>query len=304
METLLERAIKLNSNVFFKEYWEKKYHINNDTENERLNFIISFNEIANLLETNLLQFPFIRLVKDGKDIDLEKYVKNVKSSAFPNIINNNKVLDELNNGTTIIIQKAECLFENLNKFCNSIFYDFGISAKANIYITPKNSHGFNIHHDMHDVIVLQIHGEKKWDLYENKDTLLIENQPLSKQDRFEYQSNKTPTHLNLNKGNSIYIPRGFIHNTYTNSFSSIHIALGLYPIRIIDILRGFTQEAETILDFRKSIIGLSSQECYSNINALINKHLNFQFTDKQINTLHKMIKPDKNLSKSFIDIMQ
>ena len=38
--------------------------------------------------------------------------------------------------------------------------------QANSYYTPRRSQGFAVHHDTHDVFVLQVAGEKHWRVYD------------------------------------------------------------------------------------------------------------------------------------------
>ena len=44
--------------------------------------------------------------------------------------------------------------------------DLGHPVQANAYATPAGAQGFAVHHDTHDVFVLQVAGEKRWLVYE------------------------------------------------------------------------------------------------------------------------------------------
>ena len=54
----------------------------------------------------------------------------------------------------------------LARFCRGLEAELGHPAQANAYYTPRRSQGFGVHHDTHDVLVLQTAGKKRWLVYE------------------------------------------------------------------------------------------------------------------------------------------
>ena len=56
----------------------------------------------------------------------------------------------------------------------------GCAVQANSYSTPRGSQGFAVHHDTHDVLVLQVAGEKRWLLYDPLLELPLKHQRYSK----------------------------------------------------------------------------------------------------------------------------
>ncbi len=55
----------------------------------------------------------------------------------------------------------------------------GHPAQVNAYYTPRAAQGLPVHHDTHDVFVLQVAGEKRWLVYEPALELPLRNQKYS-----------------------------------------------------------------------------------------------------------------------------
>jgi ribosomal protein L16 Arg81 hydroxylase len=81
---------------------------------------------------------------------------------------------------------------------------------------------------------------------------------LTNADKERYKSG--PTHaINLQANDILYVPCGVVHDAYTTDSPSIHITLGLHPLRKIDILEKFVKEAEQHPFFRKSFFPIQDE---------------------------------------------
>ena len=86
--------------------------------------------------------------------------------------------------------------------------------QANAYYTPRGSQGFAVHHDTHDVLVLQVAGEKRWLLYEPLLELPLKHQRYSQ----ALGEHGEPTDdLVLRAGDTLYLPRGWLHQAETSA---------------------------------------------------------------------------------------
>ena len=94
---------------------------------------------------------------------------------------------------------------------------------ANAYLTPPGSRGFHVHNDGHDVIVLQLEGEKRWSLGGFAPTLPLEGDTAVLEDAPE------PLEvLTLRPGDALYVPRGVFHAAETVDTHSLHITLSIH----------------------------------------------------------------------------
>ncbi|MCL4675526.1 MAG: hypothetical protein KJZ59_05775, partial [Pararhodobacter sp.] len=66
-------------------------------------------------------------------------------------------------------------------FCRALESVLSCDLQTNIYLTPDNAQGFRTHYDSHDVIVLQTHGSKTWNIYESPLELPLRSQAFDPQ---------------------------------------------------------------------------------------------------------------------------
>ena len=90
-----------------------------------------------------------------------------------------RVLAEWEAGATIVLQALHVNWHPLAVFCRLLEEALGHGVQANAYYTPRGSQGFGVHHDTHDVLVLQVAGEKRWRLYDPLLELPLKHQRYS-----------------------------------------------------------------------------------------------------------------------------
>lgn len=208
--------------TFVEKYFEKKVlhiqlgeqrtstHYENLLTREKLDFFLN--------EQNV-KHPTIKLV--GVDDDF-KHTDYVEKSGRVNV---SKLYKYYGEGATINVVGLHDYLLPLGNLCKSLTMETAHRYQTNIYCTPKNSQGFQTHYDSHDVIVLQVHGEKDWEIYDNPVKL-----PLKGVQDFTKNMDIVPKlkqKIRLKTGELLYIPRGVMHNARTTDSSSIHITLGL-----------------------------------------------------------------------------
>jgi lysine-specific demethylase/histidyl-hydroxylase NO66 len=91
-----------------------------------------------------------------------------KSTGRPAVehIDQHKVIGLFEQGYTLVIKDAALLSARLQRACNRLQNDLGAYVGANVYFTPPGTQGFELHHDSHDTLTLQIEGTKTWRAYE------------------------------------------------------------------------------------------------------------------------------------------
>ena len=108
-------------------------------------------------------------------------------------------------------------------------------VQANAYLTPPGAQGFRVHYDTHDVLVLQVEGEKAWRVWPG--------QPLPHPTRrTPWQREMTPegepAGLTLRPGEVLYLPRGTLHDARGQAgAASLHLTIGLLEPSWADAMR-------------------------------------------------------------------
>jgi hypothetical protein len=123
-------------------------------------------------------------------------------------------------------------------------------VQANAYYTPRDSQGLAVHHDTHDVFVLQIAGEKRWLVYEPVFPLPLKQQRY----RRELGGPGEAVHdVTLQPGDTLYLPRGWLHEAVTSATNSLHITVGVNVYTWIDAFKAALAECEQEEAFRRSV---------------------------------------------------
>jgi hypothetical protein len=123
-------------------------------------------------------------------------------------------------------------------------------VQVNAYYTPRAAQGLPVHHDTHDVFVLQVSGEKRWLVYEP-----VLELPLRSHRYTAELGEPGPTVLDvtLTPGDTLYLPRGWLHEALTSETDSLHLTVGVNVITWFDAVKAALDEAGNELALRHSI---------------------------------------------------
>ncbi|WP_329349013.1 cupin domain-containing protein [Streptomyces sp. NBC_01261] len=133
----------------------------------------------------------------------------------------------LNDGGTLVLDHVDAFDPTLEVACRALGWWSGELASANAYLAVGDTDGFNLHWDDHDVIAVQLSGEKSWEVRGPSRPA-----PMYR----DAERNRTPSEEVLWKGTMragdvMHIPRGYWH-TATRIGSgddghSLHVTFGL-----------------------------------------------------------------------------
>jgi Cupin superfamily protein len=161
-----------------------------------------------------------------------------------------RVLAEWDAGATIVLQALHVNWHPLAVFCRQLEDALEHPVQANSYYTPRGSQGFAVHHDTHDVLVLQVAGEKRWLLYEPLLELPLKHQRYSK----ALGDHGEPTDdLVLRAGDTLYLPRGWLHQAETSDTDSLHLTVGINTYTWLDAAKAALGPLEQDADLRREV---------------------------------------------------
>jgi lysine-specific demethylase/histidyl-hydroxylase NO66 len=237
---------------FLADYWEQQPLAVPRDEPGRFDDLVSVADVERLASSGGLRYPAFRMVKEGGQIALGEYTTDLpwRPHAFTGSADPDRVATAFADGATIVLQGLHLNWTPLAKFCRALEADLGHPAQANAYYTPRGSQGFAVHHDTHDVFVLQVAGEKHWRIY---DPLL--ELPLKKQRYSKALGKRGPPvlELTLRAGDTLYLPRGWLHDALTSEIDSLHVTVGVNVHTWIDTMRLALDECEDDVEFRRSV---------------------------------------------------
>ena len=247
----LERAIApVETERFLAEHWEQKPVVVSRGEEGRFDDLLSARDVERLITETGIRTPGFRLVKEGATVSGYTTDLAWRPAPFTGVADVPRVLAEFEAGATIVLQGLHHLWLPLARYCRLLEAYLGHPVQANAYYTPRGSQGLPVHHDTHEVISLQVAGEKRWLVYEPALDLPLKNQ--------RYKSalgapGDPVLDVVLRAGDAMYLPRGWLHQALTSDFDSLHITVGVNVRRWIDEARAELDAQEDDIAYRRTI---------------------------------------------------
>ncbi len=251
------RAIQpVDLNTFFGDYWERQSLVIWRNEPGYFADLMSTTAIDHILSSTDLRLPAFRLVREGTQIPVSEYTRDIRvtTGTFAGLADLNHIYAEYQKGATIVLQALERSWPPLIEFCKALEHFFGHPIQANLYFTPANAQGFAAHYDTHDTLILQVEGKKRWKVYDAPFPLPLAKQKYS---RDEIKYGEPQFDLTLNAGDTLYMPRGVIHEALTSDSYSLHITIGIKVWTWLDAVSRMVAQAltecEQEIAFRRSL---------------------------------------------------
>ncbi|XP_060090478.1 ribosomal oxygenase 2 [Heteronotia binoei] len=252
-ESMFESLISpVKQEEFFRDYWEQKPLIlkrDDPSMTSCYQALFQLNDLKSLVSQGLYY---------GRDINVCRCVNGKKK-----IFNKDGKVSYAQLKKDFDQKKATIQFHQPQRFKDELWRIqeklecfFGSLVGSNVYITPPGSQGLPPHYDDVEVFILQLEGEKHWQLYQPTVNLAQEYN-VEPEDRIG-----TPTHdFLLKPGDLLYFPRGTIHQADTPpgvSYST-HVTISTYQNNswrdfLLDVIPGLVLDtAKDNIDFRRSI---------------------------------------------------
>jgi hypothetical protein len=214
--------------------------------------VLSLADVDRALTGAGLRRPAVRLVRDGDVLPPASYTRSARTGGtrVDDLIDAGRVLDLFAQGATVVLQGLQRWWVPASRFCRELELALGHALQANAYLTPPGAAGLAPHHDTHDVFVLQVAGTKHWVVREPT----IES-PLSRHttDHDTAAARPVVMEADLQAGDALYLPRGFVHSAAAQQGVSLHLTLGVLATTVHDVLRRLVDLAGDEVTFRRSL---------------------------------------------------
>jgi bifunctional lysine-specific demethylase and histidyl-hydroxylase NO66 len=228
---------------FLEEYWERRPLLVPRGEEGRFDDLFSLDEAERLVSSTGLRYPAIRVVKEGEKIPVGAYTETVswRPTGFTGTANVERVAEEFERGATIVVQALHLHHLPLAEFCRTLEGELGHPVQTNAYYTPRSAQGLPVHHDTHDVLCLQVSGEKRWLVYPPALELPLKDQRYSEDVLGPH--GEPVLDVTLQPGDTLYLPRGWLHEALTSESDSLHLTVGVNVYTWLDAVRSALEEA-------------------------------------------------------------
>jgi ribosomal protein L16 Arg81 hydroxylase len=241
---------------FFSGVWERRHlHVSRD-ENPALRDLfrelMTLDDVDRLLTTTYAAEPrrwdSVRLGRDGIMIPPGEFLSG-RDGAYA-MVDVDRVLALHRNGASIILNAVHTTLEPVAELCRAISQSTGSGVHANVYLTPREAQGFPLHFDPHDVFLLQVAGEKHWQLCPSSVPLAT----IEPREGGQLTPQGPESRIRLRSGELLYIPRGVLHQGVTSDDMSVHLTIGVNPYPWSQLLHDLLTELEQEdVEFRRSV---------------------------------------------------
>lgn len=177
------------------------------------------------------------------------------------------------------LEELDSRHAGMAELCKSLSEIFGGYVFAKPFLTGASFSGLDVHFDTTEVFVIQMEGKKNWRVWSK----IIENPTLPMQkDLTETNLGSTVIETTLESGDVLYIPAGTPHAAKCLDEYSLHLSVGLQPIKLFEVLEGYIRLiSEHVSSLRKNIYPFSKKiTLEENLNHfLTNKLTNITFQE-------------------------
>jgi lysine-specific demethylase/histidyl-hydroxylase NO66 len=240
--------------AFVRDHWAKAPLLRRGAGPGGFDDLLSLDDVDRILATTSPRVPSFRMVKDGKPLPPSAYTKAGRMGSVPlsDLADPGRVFDQFANGATIVLQSLQRSWAPLTAFARELELFLTHPVQVNAYLTPPASRGLGVHHDTHDVFVLQVHGTKLWQVWDAAVPF-----PLAHQKQLppgaEVPTEPPQVDAELAPGDCLYVPRGFRHAARTAQDASLHLTVGMLTRNWNDLLREVVELATEEAWFRESL---------------------------------------------------
>ena len=213
---------------FLDHTWERTHlHVRGRPDEARAS-LVTLAAVDALLTTRVNRHPDVSVVNTRDPIESDDY------TDANGLVDPIRVARLFAAGATIIINNLDQQSPGVRALVSHLESELGIHAQANLYLTPGGAQGFAAHYDSHDVVLVQVIGQKQWRLYDSPKGLPMRGE------RFDPAATKPgerTDELLLQPGDVLYIPRGLMHDAVAvDDGPSMHITVGLHAFRWSEVL--------------------------------------------------------------------
>lgn len=220
---------------FFEHIYEREALIALHNEPARFAGLLSIEDVDRVVTNFDLKQGQLSLADATQELSSGDFVDDA------GYIDRGAVADLYRRGATIILNQAHQFTPSLARLCRGLEHAFSSHVQTNTYLTPPNAQGFRTHYDNHDVLVIQVAGEKAWRLYDKPIDTPFRGEGF---EPGKYEAGEVKQEFVLKAGDCAYVPRGLMHDAMTSGeHTSLHVTVGLITRTWADLMLEAVSEA-------------------------------------------------------------
>ncbi|MFI1828361.1 JmjC domain-containing protein [Streptomyces sp. NPDC020412] len=190
--------------------------------------VLTPNRLLDMVMRRSMNRPQFRVFQESKEVHPAVYFTDSVSPRGQSIpmVNMHSLGRLLGEGATVILDQANVFDPTMEVACRALQWWSHERVQVNAYLTTNEASGFPLHWDDHDVVIVQLAGEKGWEVRGTSRSV-----PLYR----DADPNDTPSEEIIwsgvmKAGDVMHIPRGHWHQATRNghgSGKSLHVTFGI-----------------------------------------------------------------------------
>jgi len=221
----------------------------------RFEGLMSWDDLNRLLQLHPLHALKLKLSLDDEPLDLGKYTFRQGSANAPTL-SPATLSNCLAAGATMILDHVDEVAPGPRRIAIDFERALKTHTSINLYASWRAQPGFDLHWDGQDAFIFQLEGRKRWSVFEP--TLPHPLKRLGDQPR---PPGAEPVWEGLlERGDLLYLPRGWWHRVCPVGEPSLHLTVSLEPVHGGDLLDWFVEQLCRRPEVRKRIPRLANPD--------------------------------------------
>ena len=196
----------------------------------RAEALFSWRDIDTVLSAHMLD-DSVTLMRDGVRIPRQLYTSN--EGKWLNV---RAFHDLLPQGISIVVDHVERWVPQIRQLATAVEREMGIRTGVNAYLSFSRGGALKPHWDTHDVLIVQVHGNKRWHIWNAEVPHPI--------DLGKFDARVAPDQeVEMAPGDLLFIPRGEPHAAAVSAKHSVHLTISLLSKTGLDFFDHLRNEA-------------------------------------------------------------
>jgi ribosomal protein L16 Arg81 hydroxylase len=186
--------------------------------------LFSPSELENILQNPLLTPDWLQLRHKGQLVDLasEFQWKNVQRKRLY-FLSKSLIEKGLSHGASLVLEGLDILSPAIGELVQDIDQIFPcVLSNCEAFLSQKSSEAYDGHRDSDDVLVIQIAGQKNWEVFAPQQRRYTGNSPLTEDAMAPLLAQFT-----MGPGDCLYVKAGVPHRCTTPGDFSLHLSFDL-----------------------------------------------------------------------------
>lgn len=225
---------------------------------ERFADLVPWAELDRVLRQHRLESPRLRLAVDGDVVAAHEYTDMVptrRTGLVPRL-RSAALAEKLRSGATLVLDSAQELFEEVGELAAGLEHELRERVQVNLYAGWGKTHGFDVHWDDHDALIVQVRGRKRWRMHG-----VTRQAPLQRDVELPPRpAGDAVEDFVLEAGDVLYLPRGQWHDVSALGEESLHLTIGFNRATGVDLVAWLADTVRAEEEFRTDLPRFATAE--------------------------------------------